>query len=76
LVNGISYLFWFKALEHGDTFIVSNLLYLTPAISLLFVLLLLNEPVHPSAVSGLALIIGGILFQSWPKLIALSGRRG
>ncbi len=76
LVNGISYLFWFKALEHGDTSIVSNLLYLTPAISLLFVLLLLNEPVHPSAVSGLALIIGGILFQSWPKLIALSGRRG
>ena len=75
LVNGISYLFWFKALEHGDTFIVSNLLYLTPAISLLFVLLLLNEPVHPSAVSGLVLIIAGILFQSWPKLIALSGGR-
>ena len=73
LVNGISYLFWFKALEHGDTFIVSNLLYLTPAISLLFVLLLLNEPVHPSAVSGLVLIIAGILFQSWPKRIALSG---
>ena len=75
LVNGISYLFWFKALEHGDTFIVSNLLYLTPAISLLFVLLLLNEPVHPSAVSGLVLIIAGILFQSWPKRIALSGGR-
>jgi drug/metabolite transporter (DMT)-like permease len=65
--------FWFKALEHGDTFIVSNLLYLTPAISLLFVLLLLDEPVHASAVSGLVLIIAGILFQSRQKLFALTG---
>ncbi len=72
-VNGLSYVFWFKALEHGDTFIVSNLLYLTPAISLLFVLLLLDEPIHASAVSGLVLIIAGILFQSRQKLFALTG---
>ena len=71
LVNGISYLFWFKALEHGDTFIVSNLLYLTPALSLLFVRLLLDEPIHASAVLGLLLIVGGILLQSWPNLLAL-----
>ena len=76
LVNGLSYVFWFKALEHGDTFIVSNLLYLTPAISLLFVLLFLDEPIHASAVSGLILILAGILFQSWPKLLALTGIRG
>ncbi len=76
LVNGLSYVFWFKALEHGDTFIVSNLLYLTPAISLLFVLLFLDEPIHASAVSGLILIIAGILFQSWPKLLALTCIRG
>ena len=75
LVNGLSYVFWFKALEHGDTFIVSNLLYLTPAISLLFVLLLLDEPIHASAVSGLVLIIAGILFQSRQKLFALTGIR-
>ena len=73
LVNGLSYVFWFKALEYGDTFIVSNLLYLTPAISLLFVLLLLDEPVHASAVSGLVLIIAGILFQSRQELFALTG---
>ena len=71
LVNGISYLFWFKALEHGDTFIVSNLLYLTPALSLLFVRLLLDEPIHASVVLGLLLIVGGILLQSWPNLLAL-----
>lgn len=72
LVNGVSYLFWFKALEHGDTFVVSNLLYLTPVLSLPLVKFFLNEPVHASAVSGLVLIIAGILFPSWPKLSALA----
>ena len=70
LVNGVSYLFWFKALERGDTFIVSNLLYLTPVIALPLVRLFLNEPVHASAVLGLVLVIAGILFQSGPKIAA------
>lgn len=71
LVNGVSYLFWFRALEHGDTFIVSNLLYLTPVLSLPLVKVFINEPVHMSAVTGLMLIIAGILLQSWPKLATL-----
>ncbi|MYC95395.1 MAG: DMT family transporter [Caldilineaceae bacterium SB0661_bin_32] len=75
LVNGVSYLFWFRALEHGDTFAVSNLLYLTPALSLPLVRLFLNEPVQASAVSGLILIVFGILLQSWPKLAEASRSR-
>ena len=76
LVNGVSYLFWFKALEHGDTFIVSNLLYLTPALALLFVGLLLDEPVQATAVLGLLLIVGGILLQSWRHLMGLVSGKG
>ena len=76
LVNGVSYLFWFKALKHGETFIVSNLLYLTPVLSLPLVRVFLDEPVHASAVSGLILILAGILLQSWPKLAALARSRG
>ncbi len=72
LVNGISYLFWFKALQHGDTFVVSNLLYLTPALSLLFVRLFLDEPVHASALFGLLFIVAGILLQSWQKISGLA----
>ncbi len=72
LVNGISYLFWFKALQHGDTFVVSNLLYLTPALSLLFVRLFLDEPVHASALFGLLFIVAGILLQSWQKFAGLA----
>ena len=75
LVNGVSYLFWFKALEHGDTFIGSNLLYLTPVFSLPLVKVFLNEPMHESAVSGVILIIAGILLQSWPRLAALTRTR-
>ena len=75
LVNGVSYLFWFKALEHGETFIVSNLLYLTPVLSLPLVRVFLNEPVHASAVSGLILILVGILLQSWPRLAAMTRSR-
>ena len=75
LVNGVSYLFWFKALTHGETFIVSNLLYLTPVLSLPLVRVFLDEPVHASAVSGLILILAGILLQSWPKLAAIARSR-
>lgn len=71
LVNGVSYLFWFKALEYGDTFIVSNLLYVTPALSLLLVWLLLDEPIQASAAFGLALVVGGVLLQSWSDLRGL-----
>lgn len=75
LVNGISYLFWFRALQHGETHIVSNLLYLTPVLSLPLVGVFLTEPVHASAVSGLILILAGILLQSWPKLAAMTLNR-
>lgn len=75
LVNGISYLFWFQALKNGDTFVISNMLYLTPALSLVYVRLLLNEPVHPSAMLGLLLIVGGILFQSWQDIVSRTSGR-
>lgn len=64
LVNGITYVFWFKALEHGDTFVISNALYLTPFLSLVYVYYFLEEPVLPSAVVGLLVIVVGIGVQA------------
>lgn len=64
LVNGVTYVFWFKALEHGETFIISNALYLTPFLSLVYVYFLLDEPILPSAVAGLVIIVAGIALQS------------
>jgi len=64
LVNGITYVFWFKALENGDTFVISNALYLTPFLSLVYVYYWLEEPILPSAVAGLLVIVAGIGVQA------------
>jgi drug/metabolite transporter (DMT)-like permease len=64
LVNGVSYIFWFKALEYGDTAIISNALYLTPFLSLVYISLFLNEKILFSSVAGLIIIVVGIIIQS------------
>ena len=64
-VNGISYIFWFKALEHGDTHIVSNALYLTPFLSLIYISIFLNEKILLSSIIGLVIIVLGIVVQSF-----------
>lgn len=62
-VNGVSYIFWFKALENGETYIISNLLYLTPFISLIYISIFLNEKILISSIIGLVFIVFGVLFQ-------------
>jgi len=62
---GITFFFWLKALQLADTTDkVSNLVYLAPFISLIFVHFILNEPVYYTTPAGLLLIISGILIQS------------
>ncbi len=63
LVNGVSYIFWFKALENGETHIISNLLYLTPFISLIYISIFLDEKILISSVVGLIIIVSGVLLQ-------------
>jgi drug/metabolite transporter (DMT)-like permease len=64
LVNGISYIFWFKALEYGDTSVTSNALYLTPFLSLVYIALFLGERILLSSIVGLVIIVVGIILQS------------
>ncbi len=64
LVNGVSYIFWLKALEYGDTSVTSNALYLTPFLSLVYIALFLGEPILLSSIVGLLIIVVGILLQS------------
>ena len=65
-VNGVSYIFWFKALDGGKTHLVANLLYLTPFISLIYISLFLDERILISAVVGITVIAIGILSQCIP----------
>jgi drug/metabolite transporter (DMT)-like permease len=62
---GITFLFWLKALQMASTTDkVSNLVYLAPFISLIFVHYFLKEPVYYTTPAGLLLIISGILIQN------------
>jgi drug/metabolite transporter (DMT)-like permease len=64
VVNGVSYIFWFKALEYGDTSVISNALYLTPFLSLVYIALFLGEQILLSSIVGLVIIVVGIVLQS------------
>lgn len=61
---GITFLIWSKALEYTDSAArISNLLYLSPFISLLFIRLVLGEAIVPATIIGLTFIVVGILIQ-------------
>lgn len=62
---GITFLFWLKALQMASTTDkVSNLVYLAPFISLIFVHFILHEPVYYTTPAGLVMIIAGIFIQN------------
>ncbi len=62
---GITFLFWLKALQTApSTDKVSNLVYLAPFLSLVFVHFILHEPVYYTTPVGLLLIISGIWIQN------------
>jgi len=62
---GITFFFWLKALQLATTTDkVSNLVYLAPFFSLIFVHFILHEPVFYTTPAGLLLIISGILIRN------------
>jgi drug/metabolite transporter (DMT)-like permease len=62
---GITFFFWLRALQTApSTDKISNLVYLAPFMSLIFVHFILDEPVYYTTPAGLVLIITGILIQN------------
>jgi drug/metabolite transporter (DMT)-like permease len=62
---GITFYFWLKALQLAATSDkVSNLVYLAPFISLVFVHFIIKESVYYTTPAGLLLIIAGIFIQN------------
>ncbi|MDP1622034.1 MAG: DMT family transporter [Bacteroidales bacterium] len=65
---GITFVLWLNALKYSSTTAkVSNLIYLSPFISLIIIYFAVGETILPSTVTGLALIIGGIGLQQYLK---------
>lgn len=61
---GFTFILWQKALETSDnTASISNLIFLTPFISLVFIALILRESIHPATLAGLVVIVASNLWQ-------------
>jgi len=67
LINGLTYIWWFKALDNLETHVVSTTLYLTPFISLVYIYAFLHEEIMLSSIVGLIVIVAGIFLQIFQK---------
>lgn len=61
--NGLGYYFWMKALHHSDISRISNIVYLTPFISLVFIRIVLGNPIFISSIVGVTIIVAGIFLE-------------
>ncbi|GAA4504261.1 DMT family transporter [Pseudaeromonas paramecii] len=65
---GLAFVFWLQALRHArQASQLSNLVFLSPFASLLWLRWLVGEAIHPATPLGLALIVAGLLIQQWPQ---------
>lgn len=61
---GLTFVLWNKALNAAEnTSSITNLIFITPFLSLVFIALLLGESIHPATVAGLILIVSANLYQ-------------
>ncbi len=61
---GLTFFFWSKAMKLSETTArISNLIFLSPFLSLIFINSILGEKILTSTIAGLILIITGILLQ-------------
>ena len=66
---GAAFVLWLKALQLSEaTAKVSNLIFLSPFISLIFIRFVVGERILPSSIIGLGFIAGGILIQRTVKV--------
>ena len=61
---GFAYILWLKALKLADsTAMISNISYLSPFLSLIFIANILGESIYPATYAGLVMIIVAVLAQ-------------
>ncbi len=66
---GIAFLCWAKALKlSNNTAMLSQLTYLAPFFSLILIHFILGEQIYWTTLTGLPLIIGGILLGNWKTI--------
>ncbi|WP_020560042.1 DMT family transporter [Thiofilum flexile] len=63
---GLTFVLWLSAMKYTQsTAKISNLIFISPFLSLVFIYFLLGEKILPSTFIGLGLIISGLILQQW-----------
>lgn len=63
---GLTFVVWLQALKLSErTDQVSQLIYLSPVLSLVWIYFILGEQIHQATIYGLVLILSGIVIQNW-----------
>ena len=61
---GVAFVLWLKAMKlTSSTARISNLIFISPLLSLGMIYFVLGEPILPSTLVGLVLILGGLATQ-------------
>lgn len=61
---GFAFVAWLSALNYAEnTAKISNLIFISPFISLILLNMIINEPIYPATILGLVFIISGLLIQ-------------
>ncbi|MDB5991356.1 MAG: hypothetical protein JWQ10_2759 [Herbaspirillum sp.] len=72
IVNGLSYFWWLRALQLGQVSRIAPLVFLTPILACIWLVLLLDEPFFPSYAIGLILCVAaGFMAATDSKKIVL-----
>lgn len=64
IINGLSYVFWLKALRYADASYVAQFVFLTPVLASTLIVVFFGETLLPIYLVGMALVLGaGIITQ-------------
>lgn len=63
--SGLASVCWFLALKYGDTAKMSNAIFITPFISLVYIFFILGEKILISSFIGLVFIATGIIIENY-----------
>ncbi|MCH8502594.1 MAG: DMT family transporter [Aliidiomarina sp.] len=71
---GLTFVLWLKAMKlTQNTAKISNLIFISPFISLVLLAVIIGETIYPATVVGLLLIIGGLVIQQWRRRTRVAG---
>lgn len=71
---GLTFVLWLKAMKlTQNTAKISNLIFISPFISLVLLAVIIGETIYPATVIGLILIISGLVIQQWRRRTRVAG---